>query len=629
MSPRPNLKRERRYLWSRRQQPAEIRHVRVGDVTVSRVEILGRHQAGLVGNGGEIDDLEPGLAVGELQRHRAAVLFAPGDREGADVKGFPAVELADRTVKAARQIAEGVDPGAHLGELPLDPLLQGQAEISAGKLEVAVGVALPATWRDQVFGQRAAGFGGDSFRHGDHTAAVARDGSIDVGKQLVERERNLGHINQMRAVTRVMPPSGGRGGEEPGVAAHDDADIDARQRAKVEIDAEEGLGHEPRCRNEARRVVVFGEVVVDGLGRVDEGDSAVGLPVEDLQRAGGVVATDVDERVGAGTAQALENACAVGGIRLVAGRAQRRARRGGDGAKIAFGDRAEIDEISSGDAAHAMSGAKHPRARVAAARFDDRAGQGLIDDSRRAAALGDNENLAHPRSFRWRCQQFKKTGGWKVNEENIGQIRWRGQDPRSACKLRLPVPLHTVRIRFLGNIATPRLEVSPIRVIETLRDGELPEFDDVEAANKLLQGLLLLWNHLTKHQSRSRPFRLSRFSIGSTADDLRRLCQTRGEEIEGFIDGMLGDEEGLDLPQRAVEGMDQLDVVYARIGALIDLLQQEAVQSLLGEHLATSFSNVKELTRIAEKEIHAVILSCKRSRAQSIARSGRAGPTVH
>ena len=68
-------------------------------MTVSGVEIVGRHQAGFAGNGSQIDDLEPGLAAVELQRHRAAIPFARGDREGADVVGLPAVEFTDCTMK--------------------------------------------------------------------------------------------------------------------------------------------------------------------------------------------------------------------------------------------------------------------------------------------------------------------------------------------------------------------------------------------------------------------------------------------------------------------------------------------------------------------------------------------------
>jgi hypothetical protein len=52
-------------------------------------------------------------------------------------------------------------------------------------------------------------------------------------------------------------------------------------------------------------------------------------------------------------------------------------------------------------------------------------------------------------------------------------------------RYRCPVRFHVVRTRFLGNIASPDLEVSPIKMIEALWGGELPAFDSIEAANEL------------------------------------------------------------------------------------------------------------------------------------------------
>ena len=40
-----------------------------------------------------------------------------------------------------------------------------------------------------------------------------------------------------------------------------------------------------------------------------------------------------------------------------------------------------------------------------------------------------------------------------------------------------PLPFHEVRTLFLGNIASPSVGLSPIRVIERLWGGELPEFE--------------------------------------------------------------------------------------------------------------------------------------------------------
>ncbi len=101
-----------------------------------------------------------------------------------------------------------------------------------------------------------------------------------------------------------------------------------------------------------------------------------------------------------------------------------------------------------------------------------------------------------------------------------------------------PTPFHTVRTRFLGNIATPRLAASPVQVIRELWGGELPEFEDTGHANALFQGLMGFWNHLAKHQSRSKPFRLVREPPKATHAGLLALCRTRTEEIEGFVDGL-------------------------------------------------------------------------------------------
>src|SRR3954454_17499925 len=74
-----------------------------------------------------------------------------------------------------------------------------------------------------------------------------------------------------------------------------------------------------------------------------------------------------------------------------------------------------------------------------------------------------------------------------------------------------PVPFHEVRTRFLGNIASPGMEVSPIKVVEGLWGGKLPEFETIDAANELVGALVMgLWNRLSRHQDRNAPFRLTR-----------------------------------------------------------------------------------------------------------------------
>ena len=183
-----------------------------------------------------------------------------------------------------------------------------------------------------------------------------------------------------------------------------------------------------------------------------------------------------------------------------------------------------------------------------------------------------------------------------------------------------PTPFHAVRTRFLANIATPRFDASPFEAIKALWNGDLPEFEDTDQANDLFSALLSFWNHLTQHQSRSKPFRLVRQPSKGSPDDLKTLCQIRTEEIEGFVDGLFGTLEELDLPDRAVDGMEHLGKINTMLHGVLRLAEnpeKAAEQS----YLANMMRNVNELTRIAETEMHAVTLSCVRARREALKRT--------
>src|SRR5271157_585601 len=86
-------------------------------------------------------------------------------------------------------------------------------------------------------------------------------------------------------------------------------------------------------------------------------------------------------------------------------------------------------------------------------------------------------------------------------------------------KYKCPVPFHEVRTRFLGNIASPNVSASPIKVVQDLWGGELPTFDAIDEANELIGALVMgLWNPLTRHQDRASPFRLMRVDTASTRE---------------------------------------------------------------------------------------------------------------
>ncbi|MEK6247356.1 MAG: hypothetical protein N2C12_04205, partial [Planctomycetales bacterium] len=169
--------------------------------------------------------------------------------------------------------------------------------------------------------------------------------------------------------------------------------------------------------------------------------------------------------------------------------------------------------------------------------------------------------------------------------------------------------------------------VSPIETVKNLWPDKLPEFDDMDAVNELFQNLTSFWNHLTRHQARSKPFRLSQ--VGSTYHNLARLCQTRIEEIEGFIEGIFGNEEEVGLPERAFEGMEQIGQINSMLHGVIDLVVTESAAGSPDDDLAATYENVKQLTPIAEQEIHAVVLSCTQARTQSAPPTSRSQSTFH
>src|SRR6478736_472601 len=107
-------------------------------------------------------------------------------------------------------------------------------------------------------------------------------------------------------------------------------------------------------------------------------------------------------------------------------------------------------------------------------------------------------------------------------------------------RYRCPVPFHAVRTRFLGNIASPDMQASPIKMVEALWGGELPTFENIDAANELIGALIMgLWNRLTRHQERSAPFRLTRIEVSATREEVGKLGLLRRQEIEGFVDSTL------------------------------------------------------------------------------------------
>ena len=201
----------------------------------------------------------------------------------------------------------------------------------------------------------------------------------------------------------------------------------------------------------------------------------------------------------------------------------------------------------------------------------------------------------------------------------------RGLLDRYAC----PVPWHEVRTRFLGNLATPALSVSPMRIVQDLWGGELPTFDTMDEVNELIGALVNgLWNSLTKHQKRSEPFRLVRLIAEPTPQNLATLATTRRQELDGFIEGLFNGEDRIDLPERAHVAVGNLSEMRAMMAGIEELVASDAKSESRTE-LEATFKHLRELTRIMELEIHEAVLSCTRARKHMLESFPAQKPTVH
>jgi hypothetical protein len=196
-------------------------------------------------------------------------------------------------------------------------------------------------------------------------------------------------------------------------------------------------------------------------------------------------------------------------------------------------------------------------------------------------------------------------------------------------RYRCPVPFHAVRTRFLGNIASPIVSASPLDTMKALWGGELPEFDSLDAVNELLRILVMgLWNRLSRHQERSAPFRLVRVEIPETREGLVHIALIRREELDGFIEGLFGTEERLEFPERAHRALDALSELRAIFDGLHELAGN-STKPVTADDIAQTRRNIRELTKVGERKIHEVVLSCTRARRQLLNSVATTKPTLH
>lgn len=199
----------------------------------------------------------------------------------------------------------------------------------------------------------------------------------------------------------------------------------------------------------------------------------------------------------------------------------------------------------------------------------------------------------------------------------------------SLTRYECPLPFHAVRARFLGSIAAPGLTTKPIDEVKAIWGGTLPTFDSLDDANRLLELLIMgLWNDLTRHQRRSEPFRLTRGAVEPTRDAVARLARMRVEELDGFAEGLFGGGDNLDVPDRASRALDTLAEMRSLFQAAADTLQDERIPGSPAD-VAATLNRLHDMTKLAEREMHEVVLACTRARRHDLAMAMVSRKTMH
>jgi len=175
-----------------------------------------------------------------------------------------------------------------------------------------------------------------------------------------------------------------------------------------------------------------------------------------------------------------------------------------------------------------------------------------------------------------------------------------------------PLPYHAVRARFLGCIACPAIDTHPMQALAALWDGAMPEIENIEDANELMQGLLNgVWNPLTLLLSGNKAFRLKRMQAPSDGGGLKRFGQTRVNEIDAFVDGLFGGEEAIDL------------------ASFFEVFVQFADEPATEAKFAETVRHAQQLSYIAEQEINEAVQACVKARHAALSRLGDRRPTLH
>ena len=130
------------------------------------------------------------------------------------------------------------------------------------------------------------------------------------------------------------------------------------------------------------------------------------------------------------------------------------------------------------------------------------------------------------------------------------------------------------------------------------------------------------------NQERSKPFRLVRAEIPETREGLADIARIRREELDGFVEGLFGNAQTLEVPERAHRALDAVSELRAIFDGLHELVGNPT-KPVTPDDVSQTRRDIRELTKVGEREIHEAVLSCTRARRQLLNMVPTSRPTLH
>lgn len=176
-----------------------------------------------------------------------------------------------------------------------------------------------------------------------------------------------------------------------------------------------------------------------------------------------------------------------------------------------------------------------------------------------------------------------------------------------------PTPLDVVKMRFIGSICSPNLELRPTDVISSFWPaGQEPRLETKEEADLFFKFFMGAWDDaFEKVKNNKVKFDQPR---KKDKDNLKQLCERRHAEIEwGFIEGFWGGKQDLKIPAYIAEIIDSLSDIAGIFPMLSKKLDNNANLDEISNTVANS-------TKMAEKAISFIIENSVLPRIDSLKR---------